>query len=40
MAKAFGRQIAENGHTLVYGGATGGLMDAVAEGVAEKNGKQ
>lgn len=39
MAKAFGRQIAENGHTLVYGGATGGLMDAVAEGVAEKNGE-
>lgn len=39
MAKAFGRQIAESGHVLVYGGATGGLMDAVAEGAAEKNGE-
>lgn len=39
MGKNLGRKIAENGHTLVYGGATGGLMDAVAEGAAEKNGE-
>lgn len=30
-ARTIGRFIAENGHTLVYGGATGGLMDTVAE---------
>ncbi|HEY5593455.1 MAG TPA: TIGR00730 family Rossman fold protein, partial [Paludibacter sp.] len=34
-----GELIAESGHTLVYGGATGGLMDAVAEGTLNKNGK-
>jgi len=31
--------IAESGNVLVYGGATGGLMDSVAEGVHSKNGK-
>ena len=39
LGKQVGRKIAENGHTLVYGGATGGLMDAVAEGATEKNGE-
>lgn len=39
MAKELGRQIADKGHILVYGGATGGLMDAVAEGTAEKGGE-
>jgi len=34
-----GEFIAESGNTLVYGGATGGLMDAVAEGAQHKNGK-
>jgi len=34
-----GELIAENGNTLVYGGATGGLMDAVAEGVQSRKGK-
>jgi uncharacterized protein (TIGR00730 family) len=34
-----GELIAESGNTLVYGGATGGLMDSVAEGAHSKNGK-
>ena len=34
-----GELIAESGNTLIYGGATGGLMDAVAEGARSKNGK-
>jgi uncharacterized protein (TIGR00730 family) len=34
-----GEFIAKSGNTLVYGGATGGLMDAVAEGSFSKNGK-
>ena len=34
-----GNMIAEKGHVLVYGGATGGLMDAVAQGAAERNGE-
>ncbi len=38
-ARVVGRYIAENGHTLVYGGATGGLMQAVAETVSEKGGE-
>jgi len=33
-----GKLIAENGNTLVYGGATGGLMDSVAEGAKSING--
>ena len=33
-----GEQIAEDGNVLVYGGATGGLMDSVAEGAKSKNG--
>ena len=38
-AFSLGELIAESGNALVYGGATGGLMDAVAEGVHSKNGK-
>jgi uncharacterized protein (TIGR00730 family) len=34
-----GVAIAEGGHTLVYGGATGGLMDSVSEGAFSINGK-
>ncbi|ADQ79824.1 Conserved hypothetical protein CHP00730 [Paludibacter propionicigenes WB4] len=34
-----GELIAESGNTLVYGGATGGLMDSVAEGAFSKKGK-
>lgn len=37
-ATEFGKWMANNGHTLVYGGATGGLMSAVAQGVADDNG--
>jgi hypothetical protein len=33
-----GEVIAESGNTLVFGGATGGLMDAVSEGASSKNG--
>ena len=39
VAKELGRKIAENGHTLVYGGATGGLMDSIAEGASEMIGE-
>lgn len=38
-AYQLGKLIAKNGNTLVYGGATGGLMDEVANGAASKNGK-
>jgi len=31
--------IAKNGHTLVFGGATGGSMSAVSEGAAAENGQ-
>jgi len=34
-----GELIAESGNTLVFGGATGGLMDAVALGASSKKGK-
>lgn len=34
-----GEMIAESGTTLVYGGATGGLMDSVSEGAASKGGQ-
>lgn len=33
-----GEQIAMSGNTLVFGGATGGLMDSVAQGATNKNG--
>lgn len=38
-ARLIGQFIAENGHTLIYGGATGGLMDAVAEATHELGGE-
>lgn len=38
-AYQLGEWLALNGHTLVFGGATGGLMDAVAEGAFSKNGQ-
>jgi uncharacterized protein (TIGR00730 family) len=38
-AKILGRWIGENGHTLVYGGASKGLMGAVAGAVIEAGGK-
>jgi uncharacterized protein (TIGR00730 family) len=34
----FGKWLANNGHTLVYGGATGGLMSAVAQGASDAGG--
>ncbi len=34
-----GKWIAQRGHTLVYGGATGGLMDAVANAAYAEGGK-
>ncbi|VBB45865.1 conserved hypothetical protein [uncultured Paludibacter sp.] len=34
-----GKTLVEQGHTLVYGGATGGLMDAVAEGAQAGKGE-
>jgi len=34
-----GELVADSGNTLLFGGATGGLMDAVAEGARNKNGK-
>ena len=37
-ARSLGVWIAQNEHTLVYGGATGGLMDAVAQAVREEGG--
>ena len=33
-----GEWIAENGHTLVFGGATGGLMSSVSKAAYDKNG--
>ncbi len=38
-AKQLGNWIARNEHTLVYGGATGGLMQAVALGASELDGE-
>ncbi len=38
-AAELGDWIAKQGHTLVYGGATGGLMDAVADAAYAANGK-
>lgn len=39
MAADLGRWIAQNGHALVYGGATGGLMSAVSNAAAEAHGE-
>ncbi len=38
-ARKLGEWISENGHTLVFGGATGGSMSAVSEGAYSRNGK-
>ena len=38
-ASIIGKFIADYNHTLVYGGATGGLMDAVAEAVRKNGGE-
>lgn len=38
-ATELGRRIAENGHGLVYGGATVGLMGAIADAVLESGGE-
>ena len=38
-AKELGRWIAENGHTLVYGGGAFGLMGVLADSVLEHGGK-
>ena len=37
-ATEFGKWMANNGHTLVYGGATGGLMSSVAQGASDAGG--
>lgn len=39
LGATLGAWIAENGHTLVYGGATGGLMTAVSDSVKARGGK-
>lgn len=38
-AKALGKWIADNGHTLVYGGGNVGLMGIIADEVLENNGE-
>ena len=38
-AKSLGKWIAENGHTLVFGGGKAGLMGAIADEVLKHNGK-
>lgn len=35
----FGKLLAEQKYTLIYGGATGGLMDAVAKGASSASGE-
>lgn len=37
-ATEFGKWLADKNHTLVYGGATGGLMSAVAQGASDAGG--
>ena len=39
LASDFGKWLATEGHTLVYGGATGGLMTAVAESAFSNGGQ-
>ncbi|MDR2825038.1 MAG: TIGR00730 family Rossman fold protein, partial [Prevotellaceae bacterium] len=39
IAFELGMWLAANGHTLVSGGATGGLMDSVSDGVLSGNGQ-
>ena len=38
-AYELGRQLAKNGHTLVFGGGDTGMMGACAEGVHDNNGR-
>lgn len=38
-AKSLGNQLAEQGHSLIYGGGNIGLMGIVADAVLENNGK-
>lgn len=38
-AKALGKQIAEDGHSLVYGGGNVGLMGIIADEVMDRGGK-
>lgn len=38
-AEEFGRLLAKNGHTLVYGGGAQGVMGAAARGAADAGGK-
>jgi uncharacterized protein (TIGR00730 family) len=38
-ARQLGEWIAQNGHKLIYGGGTGGLMDAVASGAKANGGE-
>lgn len=37
-AKQFGRQLAAEGHTMVYGGGSTGIMGAIADAMLENNG--
>ena len=39
VARELGRKIARCGHTLIYGGAIGGLMDEVAQGARDEDGE-
>lgn len=39
VAFTLGTEIARRGHTLIYGGATGGLMDEVAKGAKSLDGE-
>lgn len=38
-AEALGQGLAEDGHTVVYGGASGGCMGALAKGVLSRGGR-
>ncbi|MDR2839882.1 MAG: TIGR00730 family Rossman fold protein [Paludibacter sp.] len=38
-ARQLGEWLGKNGHTLVFGGSTGGLMTEVSQGAAAQNGK-
>ena len=38
LAEAIGTMIAENGHTLIYGGASNGLMGVLADSTLKHNG--
>ena len=38
-AKQFGRHLAAEGHTMIYGGGSTGIMGAIADAMLEKNGR-